>query len=176
MNRLHRNRSGFSLIELVFTVVIIGITASIAVPNILARVPNMRLKSAARDLYSNIMKAKVEAVKRNQNVVIAITAVNCAGLPNNVPVPGGGYTIFVDDGGSGGGIAGNNIQDGNEFTLASVVMPAHVALCTETFGGNTGFVSSGLLINNNIGSITLNNDKGRSHKLNITIAGGVSLQ
>jgi len=61
------NKHGFSLIELVVVLVIIGIMAAIAVPNIIAWLPNMRLKAAARDLYSAAMKAKGEAIKRNVN-------------------------------------------------------------------------------------------------------------
>ena len=176
MSILNKNRSGFTLIEVMVVIAIIGIAAAIAVPNILAWLPNMRLKTAARDLYSNMQKAKVEAVKRNQNVVIDINAVTCSGPPGNVPSPGGGYKVFIDDGTGTGGTTGDNIQNGSEPTLANQVMPVHVALCIETFGGNTGFLSNGLLINNNIGSITLKNDKGRSYQLSLTIAGGVRLQ
>ncbi len=158
--------------ELMVVIAIIGIMAGIALPNILAWQTNLRLKAAARDLYSNIQKAKVEAVKRNQNVVIAINKVNCS---SGLPSPGGGYQIFVDDG-SGGGTAGNNVKDGNEMTLANDTMPKYVAICNETFGGNTGFLPNGLVINNNIGSIILKNDQGRSYQLNMTIAGSIRLQ
>jgi len=174
--RTKSGQKGFTLVEVVMVVAIIGILAAIAVPSFLSWLPNIRLKAAARDAYSTFQKARLEAIKRNQNVVILVNTVNCPGLPNAVPSPGGGYQVFVDNG-LGGGIAGNNIQDGGELTLETAVMPANVALCATTFTTAwTGFTSKGLPVNNHIGSITLNNDRNRSYQMNLTISGGVRLQ
>lgn len=162
------------MVEVLIVVVVLGIIAAVATPNFLTWLPNMRLKAAARDLYSTMQSAKLEAIKRNQNVVIVFNAVACPGLPNAVPSPGGGYLVFVDDG-AGGGLAGNNVQDGAEITLVNNTMPANVALCTETYGGATGFTPRGLLVANNIGTITFNNDQNNSYQVATSIAGRINL-
>ena len=135
----------------------------------------MRLKAATRDLYSNMQKARIEAVKRNANVVIVLSAVNCPALPL-VPSPGGTYSVFIDDGAGVGGIANDSIQNGTELTIFSVTMPKDVALCKETFGGSTGFTPQGLLIASNFGSLTMSNTKNKSNIISLTIAGGVRIQ
>lgn len=169
-------QKGFTLVEVVTVVALIGILAAIAVPSFLNWLPNIRLNAAARNFYSNMQMGKTEAIKRNGNVVVLINAVNCPGLPNAVPNAGGGYQLFVDDG-SGGGTAGNNVQDGTELTLAAQVMPRNSALCLSTFANaRTGFTPRGFVISNNTGTITLNNDQNRSFQLSLTFAGGIRLQ
>lgn len=52
------------------TMVIIGILAAIAIPSFNAWLPGMRLKSAARDVYSNLQKARLQALKENRPVPV----------------------------------------------------------------------------------------------------------
>ena len=78
-----RKHSGFTIVELIIVIALIGILAAFAVPNFIGWLPNYRLRSAAQDLYSNFQKAKLTAVKRNKN---------CAVRFDNT-----GYMVFVDD-------------------------------------------------------------------------------
>ncbi len=58
-------REGFTLIELLVLFVIVGILVTIAIPGFSNLLPNYRLRSAARDLFSNFQLAKFTSIKRN---------------------------------------------------------------------------------------------------------------
>ena len=114
-----RKHSGFTIVELLVAIALIAIIAAIAVPNFIGWLPNYRLRSAARDLYSNFQKAKLTAVKRNKN---------CAVRFDNT-----GYMVFVDD-------DEDFIQDGGEDEIVRVVWSDYksisVAMADITFANN----------------------------------------
>jgi type IV fimbrial biogenesis protein FimT len=61
-----KHEAGFTLTELITIIAIIGVLVSIAIPTFSVWLPNYRLRSAARDLYSNLQMAKLGAVKQNK--------------------------------------------------------------------------------------------------------------
>jgi len=64
--RVKKKEAAFSLLELLVILVILGIMAAIAIPAFSAWLPGYRLKAAARDIYSNLQRAKMGAIKSNE--------------------------------------------------------------------------------------------------------------
>lgn len=68
-----RNR-GFTLMELMITIAIAGILASLALPSFREYILTQKVKSASFDLVAALTLTRSEAIKRNTDVVMAKAA------------------------------------------------------------------------------------------------------
>ena len=60
-----RKEGGFTFVELVMAMAIMGIAVSVAIPGFSRWLPDYRLKTAATELYANLQLAKMSAVRDN---------------------------------------------------------------------------------------------------------------
>ncbi len=81
--------SGFTLVEMVITVAVLGIVLAIAVPSMSAMLRSQRISTASSDVYASLIFARSEAIKRNASVRVctsgdwaagwSINATDCSG-------------------------------------------------------------------------------------------------
>ena len=70
-NPIHK--SGFSLVELMVVVAIIGISAAVGVPSFFSWVQDTKTRSVAESLQNGIKLAQTEAVRRSRQVRFSLT-------------------------------------------------------------------------------------------------------
>lgn len=61
---------GFSLIEMMVVISIIAIMAAVAIPSFQSLIRSQRVKSSSYELFTSLMVARSEAIKRNKDIKI----------------------------------------------------------------------------------------------------------
>ena len=70
LKKYTKDSSGFSFMELMVVIAMIGILSAVALPGILRALPEQRVKNAARNLYADMQRARMLAVKNNRTVSV----------------------------------------------------------------------------------------------------------
>jgi len=65
-----KGSNGFSFVELMVVIALVGILSAISIPSFLSALPEKRLKAAARNVYVDLQRARVLAVKKNKKVTV----------------------------------------------------------------------------------------------------------
>ena len=173
-------KNGFTLIELLITFVILGIATSIAIPGFSRWLPDSRLKSAARDVFSNFQLAKLTSIRSNS--YCAITFNQAIGGTNY------DYVVYVDS-------DKNFKYDTGEDIITKVLWTDYKGVSFDiTQGGGDGltfannddglpsiaFTPTGLPENNSggfgAGSVFLTNPNGKTIKVVVSSAGNIRIE
>jgi len=115
-----RHQNGFTLYELLITMLIVGVVLSLGVPNLAEFTANSRLSSSANDLHASFQLARSAAARAKTNITICASAnaldagANCGGTWDQ------GYIVFVDDDG-----------DLNRAGATETVLRAHGEIATD---------------------------------------------
>jgi type IV fimbrial biogenesis protein FimT len=90
-----RTQVGFTLYELLITVLVIGVILTFAVPNMQGFARNSRMTSTANDMHAAFHLARSESSRAKTNITIcpSADAASCGGTWDQ------GYIVFVDDDG-----------------------------------------------------------------------------
>ena len=154
-NKNAGNESGFTLMELILVLVVMGIVAAIAIPAFMGLLPAMRLNGAARQVMGDLMNARMEAVKQNNQFKIFV-------LNNHE------YLILDDNDNDG-------IDDGGTETSRTVDIQSNYSDVTINYTGSAPTVTFGPKgTAPDLDTITLQNSSG-SKSVSVSIAGRVKI-
>ncbi len=184
MNTWHQK--GFTLIELMMTLLIASIILGVGIPNFQEFVANNRMATATNDVVTALHAARSQAVKRRANVTICPSANWDA--PNPTCSPAGqlsdGHIVFVDCSAANPCGAPNVAVDAFDFVLrVRGPLPGAIApLVTTDAGGAeyfsfgpTGFPRTAAGFANPVVNIQLCDDRG-AHNTGANVAAGRWLQ
>ena len=106
-----RQQTGFTLYELMITLMVVAIILSFGIPNMRDFTLNSRMTSTANDLHAAFLMARTEAAHAKTNVTICASAdpmgaANCGGTWDQ------GYVVFIDDN-------ANQVREAGEAILRS---------------------------------------------------------
>ncbi len=191
----HRHR-GFTLVEILVVVIIIGVMASLAVPGIRALLPAYHLRSAAHELVSLMQLARMKAAATGHHCYVVFQP----GGFGNV------YTCFLDRNDNGTGDfekegASGPAYVGNEYRLGSATfndvaagipvirLPAGITFgssATRPIPGAASVPDDGITFNGKpprlvfypsgrgkLGTVYLQNEKGAGYAISVSIVGRI---
>lgn len=108
---MYFNKNGFTIIEIMITIMILGLILSIVTPNVLEIKRNYQLITITNDLSFDIKRGKSEAIKSNQHVSICglSTTENCNSTDWSL-----GWKMFYSDN------SGNPINNNSTIKVSSL--------------------------------------------------------
>jgi len=156
---------GFTLVEVIMVIALIGVISAIAVPTYHKLRPVLELKATARDLLGSMQGAKMNAVKRTANVIIELDDV------------AGKYTVFVDDGGTTG-TADDETRNGDEAILVSNSMENGITMSSSFSLGSKkpGYTPMALPYKSRIGNIVFQNGNNKQYRVVLSAAGAARIE
>jgi type IV fimbrial biogenesis protein FimT len=163
LNALHNGRSsGFSLIELLIAIVILGILAGLAMPSFNIWLQNSQIRNAAESIQNGLQHARTEAVSRNATVEFVLGT-------------GSSWAVNVI-GGASNPIDSRSSAEGSRNVTATVTPAGATTVTFNNFGGlTTNADSSVTLTQVELDSAVLAPADSRELRVTIGLGGNVRM-
>jgi type IV fimbrial biogenesis protein FimT len=153
--RIVGNSKGFSLIEVIVTIAVIGIIAAIAVPNMIGWRGERQLQGSARNFAADVQLARLKSIRESENVVVEVDDVADS------------YQMYLD-------ANKNQTFDVGEDVIRNVGCPVGVSINSVTIPGNlTSLDPRGR--SSTTGDVVFQNIAGTMKTISINILGSVSI-
>lgn len=128
---LIRRDRGFTLIELMIALVLLGVIVMLALPSFTSMMHNMRLRNSAEAILTGLQTARSQALQRNANVEFllmneALDATNVAGFVPNTTGPAWAIRVRNPDL-SYEFVEGRGLQEGTNQASGATSMVATAA-------------------------------------------------
>lgn len=127
MTRIQSGAGGFTIIEAMVTIAILGIVTAIAAPSVAALMASNRLSSSANETLGAMMLARSEAFRTGRQVVVCKSSdsSSCSASASWAD----GWIVFVDDDASGA-------RNGTEVVLRAGAPVKGVSASGESGAGD----------------------------------------
>lgn len=161
--------AGFSLIELMITLVIAGILLGVGLPSMRAFILDGRISAAASDLSLALALARTEAIKRGKSVTVLA---NAGGTSSNEW--GVGWVVFADDDSDGALDSGEETLRDFQAVPSTVTVDStdNVSLIRYRSSGRT---STGALHTFNICDTRTGSEASRRHRqITVSVTGQIA--
>jgi type IV fimbrial biogenesis protein FimT len=134
------SQNGFTLYELLITVLIIGVILTVGIPNLSDFTRNSRVTGITNDLHGSFFLARSEAARAKQDIMICASADSMAAEPSCGAGASfdEGWIIFIDADGNGDRAAGGDENVIKRFP------PADDTIHINTSGNRFSFAPTGL--------------------------------
>ena len=92
-----RSQTGFTLYELLVTMLIVGVVLTLGIPNLSDFTRNSRITSTANDLHASFLMARSESARAKTNITICASSNSMAAGANCQGTWDQGFIVFVDE-------------------------------------------------------------------------------
>lgn len=148
---------GFTLIEIIVVIAIIGIVSMIVIPNMIGWRGERKLEGAARNFMSDMQLARLKAIRESEDVAVLVNPAADS------------YSVFVDVD------KDDAIDAGEEILRNNITMPSGIDITGTTLAGDvTRFNSRGRP--NVIGRVTFQNTAGNTRQVFVNLVGRLRVQ
>jgi len=143
---------GFTIIELMITLLIAGVLASIAAPSFRNVIQNNRMTTQYNELLASLSVARSESIKRGEDVIA---------LSSNGNNWEDGWTVFVDTDGDGAPSAAETIRVGATLSGNNTLRFPRDRITYASSGLGSGLIT---------GTFTLCDDRGNAEARGLVVS------